>query len=325
MSKQIGRLRKVGIAKETVKGTAVVPAYWLHLTEFDPAPQINVKDKEGAIGRIEDSNGASIVQKWSTPKFGGYITDKAIGLIGYLTFGAVSSATKSGESAVYEHTLTMLNTNEHPSFTISHYDSNLQKQIPYCLANKTVLEALVDDYFKYTVEAIGKMEATTTGLSASFAEENVFVPKTISLKTAANVAGLAAASNLCVQRFSLEVNKNVEANFALTSDEPCFINNKQVEIKGTIEVIESDTTWRDLFTAGTAKAMELIAEDTATTIGSTSHPKIDIVLANVKFNTYKEDIGLNDLIKETIEFKGYYSIADTKAISAVITNTEATI
>lgn len=320
MTRIIGRLRKVGIAKETVKGTGVVPSYWLPVTASDMSPMVETMQKEGAIGRIEDSYDSDIVKKHNEPSIEGYVTDKGVGLLLLSALGSVSSAAKiAPNTSVYDHTFSVLNSNEHPALTLSFKDDNIAKWVPYCMLSSLELNAVVGDYLKYAASFVGKFEANQA-LTPSFTEENIFVARHITVKIADSVATLGAASALNLQEIRLNINKNVEPIFSFGSNEPSFINNKQLELTGSFNAIESDTTWRDLFTANTEKVMQITITNSDVTIGTSANPGIVVTLNRVKFNPYSEDIGLADMIKETVEFKAQYDVADAQSIGVVLTN-----
>lgn len=322
MSNQIGRLRQVGIAKETVKGTAVVPAFWVPVQNFAANPKVNVKKKDGAIGRIDGAYSSEIVSKNNEPSMDGYITDKAAGLLFLSALGAVN--TGAAVAGVYPHTFSVLNGNEHPSLTVSFKDANMAKSIAYSVLNELSLEANLEDYVKFNASYIGKFEADATLAPSFYATDNVFVSRHVSVKIAANIAGLAAASPVALESVNLKISKNAVARFGLSSNEPVKVTNGQLDLSGTIVALQSDETWRDLFIDNTEKAMQITIENTDVTIGSGSgHPKIIITLAKINFNPYKEDAKLGDLIKETVSFGGMYSLTDAKSIEIELDNTQA--
>lgn len=319
MSNLIGRLRSVGLAKETVKGTAVAPSYWLPYTGFTPNPVIQNKIKDGATGRIEAGHENAIVSQMAQPSVDGILTDKAIGLLLLAGLGSVSSVAKSApNTSVYDHTFTIKNDNDHPALTLSYKDAIYGKQIAYSMLNKLEIEAKLSDFVRYKAEFISKLEADGALTPATVAE-NAFVPKHISVKIATDVASLSGATAFPLQSIKLAVNKNAEAVFGLGSHDPASIINKEFELSGDIECLLNDNAWKALFTGGTNKAMEItLLSDTV--IGTSSAPKLVFTFNKVVFNTYKENGNLKDLIKENVGFQAMYSQTDSKMVQAVLTN-----
>jgi hypothetical protein len=319
MSKIIGRLRSVGLAKESTKGTAVAPAYWLPYTGFNPNPVIQTKQKDGATGRIEAGYESNIISKYAQPSVDGILTDKAFGLLLLAGLGSVASVAKSAPNAVVcDHTFTVKNDNDHPALTMSYKDAIYGKQIAYSMLNKLEIEAKLGDFVRYKAEFLSKLEADGA-LTPAVTAENAFVPKHITVKIADTVAGLAGASAVALQSVKLSVNKNGEVVFGLGSDEPASIVNKELEISGDIECLLNDNSWKTLFTGGTSKAMS-IAITSDTVIGTSGNPAVVFTFNKVVFNTYKENGSLKDLIKESVGFDTLYSVTDSKMVEAVLTN-----
>lgn len=322
MSNQIARVRQVGIAKETTKGTAVAPSFWVPVTKFNANPLVVTKRKDGAIGRVESNSGSEIVSKHCEPVMEGYLTDKAAALLFLFSLGAVNTGAAS--AGVYPHTLSVLNSNEHPSATLSFKDLNFSKQIPFSLSNSLSISAVVDDYVRFAASFIGKFEADGTLTPSFYNTDNAFVGRHVSVKLADDIAGLGAATAVAIQGADLEITKNAQAVFGLGSVEPVAVRNGQLEVSGSITAVQNDSTWRDLFTGNTKKAMQITIENTDVTIGSGSgHPKIVITLAQVNFNPYKEEDKLEDLIKETMEFTAAFDLTASKMIEVVVYNTTA--
>jgi hypothetical protein len=320
MSQKIARLRTVGLAKESTKGTAVVPSYWIPVTKYEANPVVNSQAKNGAIGRIEGNYDLEIVQKLTLPSIEGYLSDKAVGLLLLAALGQVSSAAKSApNAAVYDHTFSVKNDNDHPALTLSFGDVSLSMATPYGMLNKLEIEAKVGDLLRYKAEFIAKAEAAAS-LTPAFTNENLFNPKHITVKIADTEAGLSGASAVELYGLKLSIDKAAEAVFGFGSYEPTKIFNKTLKISGEIETLENDTTWRDLFKNGTAKYMQITIANTDVTIGASANPGIVITFNKVKFNSYKDDSGIDEMIKEAVGFEMLYNMTDSEAITAILTN-----
>lgn len=320
MSQKIARLRTVGLAKESVKGTAVIPSYWIPVTKYEANPVVNYQAKNGAIGRIEENYDLEIVQKMTTPSIEGYLSDKAAGLLLLAALGAVSSAAKIAPNAsVYDHTFSVKNDNDHPALTLSFGDVSLSMATAYAMLNKLEIEAKVGDLLRYKAEFMAKAEAAAS-LTPAFTSENLFNSKHIVLKVADTEAGLSAASAVELYGLKLNIEKNAEAVFAFGNNEPTKIFNKALKITGEIETLENDTTWRDLFKNGTAKYMQISIVNSDVTIGSSANPGLVLTFNKVKFNAYKDDAGVDEMIKEIVGFEMLYNMTDGEAITAVLTN-----
>ena len=316
----IGRKIDIGIGKETTRGTGVAPSFWI------PKIDATVEDKsesaidESSIGVIEDSIGSEVIKKWSEGDIVGNVRDKSIGLVLLSALGKVTSSI-IGTGPAYQHTFEILQSAVHQSLTIGM--KNLVQQLRYTLAVINSLE-LRFELAKFVEFTAGFMAKAGVGASdtVSYATENQFLAHHIEVKTAANLAGLAGAAPIKIKNATLNIAKNAEADDVLGSIEPVNYFNKQVEITGSMELLFEDVTYKNLFLNGTAQALRIDVKNSNVDLGGGVNPQITIDLAKVQFPEWTREGGLNDIIKQTINFKGFYSKTDAQALKIVLINTQ---
>ena len=73
--------------------------------------------------------------------------------------------------------------------------------------------------------------------------------------------------------------------------------------------------------ASTQKAMRIRLTNTDVIIGTNLNPQITFDLAKVKFKNFKRNFGNGDIATASVDFKGFYSITDSKMITAELINT----
>lgn len=317
--KYIGRQQSLGIGKETTRGTAVVPAFWLPLINFDFDDKFEHVIDEQLRGIIEDSEDLKVVKKWSEGEIEGHIRDKSFGLLLLAGFGAISSVVK--ETTAYNHTYSVQNGIQHQSLTVEGKNSNEQLAFVLAMINSLKIKAELGKFVEFTAKLIAKLGASASNTPATTVE-NKFLAKDIIVKFADNLAGLDGASAIKVKNVNLTINKNIESDDILGSIAPDDYNNKQIAIEGGIELNYDAATYKALALAGTQKAMRIDIINTDVTIGASSNPELKIDLARVKFTEWSKSGGLNDIVKQTLNFKAFYSISDSKMVSVVLTNTQ---
>jgi len=59
--------------------------------------------------------------------------------------------------------------------------------------------------------------------------------------------------------------------------------------------------------------------------GATSSPALRFDLAKVGFTEWSRTISTNELVTQSVGFKGFYSVTDAQAIVASLVNTIATV
>jgi hypothetical protein len=320
--KIIGRNIKIGIGKESSRGTAVAPSFWIPQMDADFDDKFEHVIDESAYGIIEDSQDLKVVKKWSEGSFSGKIEDKSFGLLLLAGFGIVSSAQKSGETLVYEHTYSVQQDSEHDSLTIEIKHDIEQLKFANAMLSELSIRAELGKYVTFEAGFLAKLGVAASNTPSVLVQNN-FIAKDITIKFADDVASLDSGTSPEAKMTEIKIEKNIETDDVLGDDEPADFNNKQVAITGSIELDYEATTYKDLSLAGTSKAMRIEIKDTGVTIGNSSNPTIKIDLPKVKFAEWSKSGGLNEIIKQTLGFKALYDLSEAKMVDLVLTNLQA--
>lgn len=323
MSKQIQRLVDVGLGRETTRGTAEADAdFWVPKIDFDFTPTVDVAVDSSGLGVIDARQDSEVTLKYGEGSIGGIVYSESFGLLLGLALGTWSTSTDDPEVDVNTHSFTRLNTNSHPAATIFVKDENLDEKYALGMLNQLSVNAVVDDYVKFTAGFMSK-DGTTTSTTPSYAtDESAFVPSNMAFKMATTTGGLGAASETNLRSFSITINKNVEAWNELGSREPNDIVNKQFSVEGEIELVFDNATERDYVQDGTKMAMSVELTNTDVTIGTASNPKLSFELAPVSFEEFGRSGGADDVEVQTLGFSGNFSVSDSKTISAELINSQ---
>lgn len=318
----IGRQIDVGVGKESVRGTAVAPTFWLPAVSKNVDDAVEYAVDEAGRGVIEGDADALVVKKWAEGDIEGFVRDDSIGLLLLNVFGSVSSALKSGESVVYEHDFSVNQSVQHQSLTLAM--KHPVENIRFALAMINTFELTIElgAYVGFTANFMGKL-GTSSSDTVSYVCENEFVPQHVEVKFADNLAGLGAASAVSVKSATLSINKNVETDDVVGNVEPNDILNKEFRVEGTLELLYDDTTYKALALAGTQKALRLDIANSDVTIGTASNPQLTIDMAKVKLTEFSRTGGNNDMVRQALTFMGYFSCDDAEMITAKLTNETA--
>lgn len=323
MSEILKRKFNIGIGKETTRGTKVVPAIWLKPTSEDYNDNVDVVATERSMGVIEDSDDQVVVKNFSSGVFAGEIFDKSFGYFLLGAIGQVASVEKVGDSGVYDHTFSVLQSAQHPSLTVEIKRGDIeQKAYANAVVESLKISSAVNEYVMFEVAMRGKAGVAGTA-TPSYVTENYFLAKNIAVKLADTYGDIGSAVAIDVKNVELNINKNIEDKDLISNDGPADFLNKQMVIEGTMEMYFADVYARDYALNGTSKAMQIVMENTGVTLGNSSTPKLVINLAKVKFSDAPIKGGNNDLASVEISFKAFYSPSDSKSIEAILTNTQA--
>jgi len=319
MAKILGRTGAIGIGKETTKGTAVVPTYWIPVQSYSHDDKAEHVKNDSVMGRIEEYNAAHLIKKWGEGDYEGKIFLNSVGAELTALFGKAPTSTQRATSGVYDHAFSLQNDNDHKSLTLSYKDALQALSWPLGMIDTWSLDVAVDDYVKRSLSIKSKKSETAT-LTPAIANEVEFIPKNVSFKMASAQSGLAAASAINVTSFNLEVSKNVEELYVLGNEEPHDIINKQVGVTGSVEMYFESTTYRDYYFANTHRAIRLDMTDVATDLGSGHNPQLYFDLNEVVFDEFERGWDPNDPLKQTLNFEALYNLADAAMITARLTN-----
>ncbi len=249
----------------------------------------------------------------------GEIFDKSFGLMLLATLGDVISE-ESADSGVYNHSFEILQSAKHPTLTLEvKRGDNEQKAYMNSVIESFKLSAVAKDYIKFEAVFRGKPGTASVNIPA-YIEENYFLGKDINVKLASGLSGLAGSDAVDVRSVEFNVVKNIEDDEKLGSVEPNDFLNKQVVMEGNVEMLFKNTDLMNNALNGDKKAMRLEIVNSGITIGSSSNPKLVIDLAKIKFREPLIAGDNNEVAKVTVGFKAFYSSADAKSITAILTN-----
>ena len=323
MAKTIGSLVNVGIGRETTRGTAVTPAYWLPKAEFDFQDKAERIGYSAPYGVIEDEMDGDIGKLWGEGTLTMPVRDKSLGLIMSAVLGEIP-ATALTETGVWTHTYAGFEQSSlHQSLTIRRQDANEALSFPNAMIQSYELQYVLGEFVSQSIGFMSKAGASASSAS-TYVAENYFRPQDLTFKFAVNQAGLAAASAIVVDELTLTIEKNLIDYQALGSTALNEIFNGQVAVSGSVTLLWDATTYKALYTAQTVQAVRMTLENTKTLIGATKYPKLEIDLYRAQVEEWELEQSNDGIIKQTLGFKGMYSLADSKSIQVTIQNAVAT-
>ena len=313
MGRFVSRRAEVGIAKESSRGTAVNPTLWLPWSTCGLSDKIEHVKDGGALGRIEDSDYSYVTSKYSQ---GTVEAEMRAGYIGLILTNLMGATPVTSDAGPYTHTYTLQNSNSHQSISILMQDKTSPD------INKMVTNAMIESW-KMTVEPgkivtnsidfIGKAGKDWTGQTSAFTAMGLkFLAQHLSLKVAANIAGLAAATQLDVKGLEFNIEKNVLKNDVAGTVEPTDFNNQQLTVTGSITLNLEDNTWLNYMLAQTDRAMEIKLNAGTTGI-------LTFQLPLVHFHSYEPTRNIDEIATQKIEFVAHYDAANAAAIISTCT------
>ncbi len=316
MSKYTGRDIKIGIGKESSRGTPVAASFWIPRSTLDFENKAETIVDDQGYGVLEDSVDVKVVSKWAEGSLNGMVRDKAIGLFLLNVIGGVSS-TPTGSQ--YAHTFTVLQSHQHPSLTVQVDGGVEDVWHPLAMVKSLEISAAINEAVLFTADLIAQVSAATPA-TAAYVAENSFVAEDVKIYTAPSATPVGGAWTSIVEAkvktAKITIEKEIEKDDILGSITPEDFLNKIIRISIEIEKNYEDNTYRDLFLSGSPKAIRLA-------IKSGTPTSLAIDLNQVNITDWNRGMGNDDIVKETFTAKASFKIADAKMVEARLINSQA--
>lgn len=316
MTKFVGRRGIFGIAKESSRGVGVSPTEWLPRVTASFEDKTDTAREAEGLGRIEDSDSNHVLRRYAEGDVEFEVNDRQIGM--FLT-SLIGASPVSAGGPTYTHTYTLSNTNQHQSVSIYYEDPDVKKLYPLGVVSSLEFVAEPDAIVRATANIMSKASRDWTNQTEDFTDIGLkFLQQHTQIKLASDISGLSAATALSVKSLNLTISANAENDNVLGTAEPEDILNHQFSVEGSITLNKEDDTYRGYMTNGTYRAMEI-------NFNRASNSGLQIQFPRVDFTEWEQDRSLDDIVSQSINFKGNYDAANALAIisTCVLTNTYA--
>ncbi len=255
----IGRKIAVGISAENTRGTAeTAPEFWLRVLAQNHKEKADYLNSQGSIGSIVENSHAEIDKQWAEGGFEAEIDADSIGLMLLALMGDVTS---TAEGDGYLHTFELdEDSANHQSVSVWLNEPNREAVFKLaCLDSLSFSfeRGKILDFNANLMSLTGETQASTV----AFGEAKAFRPKDFHFYIADDIDGLDSAEEVYLREFSLEFAKNLEADDVLGLENPKNFLNKVFSTTASLTALYQDDTYRNLFKAGTPKAIRIELEN----------------------------------------------------------------
>lgn len=324
MAGNIGRQVSYGIGKETVRNTAVSASTWFKQLGFELNPKSEIVSNDSAWGTLERTNSSTTLRQWAEGTLEHKLTADSAGLVLLGAFGTVSTGDNAdSDASVKDHTFTINQDILGQTFTLYRKDDLSTMRYAGARFGQWELAVDLDDYVKFTADVTARAGESTTATPAR-TDETEFVAKHVSVKSAATVDDIAAASAISsVQSFTLTCNPNIRMNWEAGSGDPESFTSDGYELSFEMERRYIDQTYENAYNNGTALAWELSLVNSDVTIGSAANPGLVLTAPKVNITDWSRSEDLDGPVTETFTGTIHYSSDEAYALKAVLTNTTA--
>lgn len=304
----ISRKQIFGIAPE-VSGygiAALVPTFCLPAMEFEITPEIVPAENTSMFGSTHEVNDMANTYRRCNFTASVKLNEDQLPLFFKQNF-TVSSTTVSGESAVYEHTLTYDNTNTGTSFTLFRQDDDRGSQyVAGAKFNTITVTPEKGQYVMLELEGVGQFPAEWSGtVTNSYHKE--FTSNHVVFSYVPEGSGYTTTDGLLAATLNHEFNLTAEEdNYDLGSQDmdQLFTGATRFNAELTTRLASrysGDTTYED-FVAGNYRSSRMQFLDTTRFVtGSvaSTNPQIRFEYPSCFVRDYAEEGSANDILKQT--------------------------
>lgn len=276
---------------------------------------MEAREEEG-LGRIEDSDAKFVTVKMGEGEIEFDLTDKEVGILLTSLLGA-SPTTTGGPT--YSHAYTLQNTNQHQSLSLYAEDPDGARVFPMTVVDNLSISVEPGGIVAGSSGFKSRGGRAWTGQTENFtAQGNKFLHQHVEVRLADTVGALSAASVIGLKGLELNISANTEFDNVMGTVEPEDILNLQFSVDGSLTLNKEDETYRNYMTNGTYKAMEIKFNRAANSSLTFQFPRVD-------FSEWEQDRPNNEIVSQSINFKGNYDAANGLAVisTATLVNTFA--
>ena len=322
MSEIIGKQIQVGVGTEESRGTpSTVAEKWMPKVVANVIERAEKTIDESSQGNVEDTIGARVTKKWYEGDLEMNVQADAIGYFLYNLYGADTASVVAG--SVYQHIFKMAQNIIHPSLNLFMHDGSISKEV---LSNGMVstleIQANVDEYVKAIINFVAKTGAANTD-TPSYDTEYDFIGKDITVKVAATEGGLAGATETVIKSVNITFDTGLIRDHVIGEYNPDDIYNAKLSIEGEMVLNYIDDTFKDLFTGDSYQYIEITIQDTSTDLGGGNNPSLTLLLNRASVIDWTRDGAQDELVTQTVRFKGLYNTSDSQQSELTLQNLTA--
>jgi len=270
------------------------------------------------------TKGSEIVQRKASGSLEFNVRSESIG---YLLKSLLGKSTPTVVLAsVINHKFEVLDSDpQFPTLTMALSQRGSFQDYSYkgAMVSKLEIKTPVDDLVNAKADFFAADETKESAYSFSTNDTDyLFRPQDITVKVAADVAGLAAGVELKLKALSLVISNNSKPQQTIGSLIPTDAIAGLIEVSGEMEIDYEDDTYHEMFKTGAYKALEITIERSDIDYDmANNHPKMVITLPKISIEKSTPQRPMDDVVRDKLGFNAHYSDDDSEAIEINLQNT----
>lgn len=297
----------LGVAKETIWGTAVAPTYFVPFKDAKPEDVIDTVRDQGIRGALASTYNVLQGVKHSTMDISGEVFPDIIGLF---LLALLGSDTVTGASAPYSHAFKLARTTQPPSLTHSRYDGTNMRQFAGHVGEELSLKWSKGAAIEFSFKSQGKSSAVGTTATPT-------PTTTIPLLGWEFAVTLAGAANLNLTGFDISLKRKLYVQHAINnSQDPTSIVALGLAATGKATFDKADDTELSAFLNNTQPALVLTGTQPTT--------NYQLIIQMTKCAFLKDPVTGKEVVQGDVEFEGIDNTTDGGPVLFTLKNAVAT-
>ena len=321
----VASMQSIALAREAVaSGTLSVATKYRMQKEWGiMKPVVKLVQDKSWYWVIEQDYDSQVVRETSQTNLNWVISHVTMWIILIALYWSEASVAKSSpNTSVYDHTFTVLESNNHPSLSIRATDPVWSYTTVYNMLNTLKISAKEWDYVKCDVQFVGKKITSASTPTVWYTTDYQFLARHCSLYIDTSEAGLDSATALWLDWFEINFAKNVvEKWIGLEPD--CFLNQWFVCTGKIDSVYINNTDWLALTQWATEKFMRIKALNTDVTLWTSANPELSFTFAKVVFTEWDKSDDNASIVTQTVWFTAHFNNTVWFSSKAKLTNLQS--
>lgn len=310
-----GILTQISFKKESAWGTAVVPDKSIPVSFSGGIKTDNdIQTISAAKGNLAKNQDAFVGARKHEGEYEMELYPDYPGYYLLLALGSVLSALKAGETTVYQHDFTEVESK--PSLTVEQGVGENVQRFAGVMCNSVKLSAKTGQPVKATFGLAAKSQSSATKITPAYLDSRAFNFSEAIVK----IDGVQMPE---VSSLELEYKNGLELKHALNgSNDPAFSALGGSEISGKMEIFLNSSSSAEITAYLNKTLRALTIEITGEAIGTASNNKLTVSMPKVFYKVAETKIVENENMI-SVEFEGVFDTATSKLLSMQLVNTLA--
>ena len=318
----IKRKTVVSIGRESTYKTESTQLVAMGIQSLTVDIQKTTIKNEQSYGRIEGVRDSKIGSMSAQVTLTGIVEAPFWGQFQRAALGTITTTDDDPEAGANTHDFSVLNSNQHPAYSILFKDDVHNKAILGARLVSLKTSIVAGEYVTYTAVFMGNAPVTTT-TTPGFSDGHLFCAAEAAVRLAATGASFTGGG-IPLTTLDVDIVKNTEVHNAFGSVDPNNIINKQFGVTGTMSLLFENEDQYTRFMDHAKLGLEIVVTGDTNLAGLSTPPSFKYNIYQLAFDGWNNNSGNDEKVEQSITFAAEYEEGTAEAmITTQLINDEA--